>query len=299
MVASNAIPKSVTRAEIARETDKDEVLREVKNMIENRQYKPIKYYEKFKNELSTTSDGLILKGNQIVAPNSLIPRLVKIAHSGHLGIIKTTSLLRSCVWFPDLHRVVERQLKACHKCQVNTNNKTTKHPIIASKMPVNPWQNIAIYFYSSQNLSKYLMVLICEHSRYPIVRRLSSINAKNVIKHLNDIFSHFGIPQRIKTDNGPPFNSYEFKKFTKENGIEHHKITPHHPQENGLVERFMASMGKVLRNSNSNNFESELQEFLRNYRATPHKTTKVAPFDLLLKSKATSTSLQIEKSEIS
>ncbi|RNA02017.1 hypothetical protein BpHYR1_001465 [Brachionus plicatilis] len=61
MVVNSAVKKAVRRSEIGRETENDEVLKEVKNMIENRPYKAIKYYEKFRKELSTTKDDELAK----------------------------------------------------------------------------------------------------------------------------------------------------------------------------------------------------------------------------------------------
>jgi transposase InsO family protein len=49
--------------------------------------------------------------------------------------------------------------------------------------------------------------------RYPVVDTLTSLTAKSVIPLLDKTFSIFGIPKELKSDNGPPFNSQEFRKF--------------------------------------------------------------------------------------
>jgi putative transposase len=41
----------------------------------------------------------------------------------------------------------------------------------------------------------------------------------------------------IRSDNGSGYVSREFKLVLKENGLDHHRIKPHCPEENGLVER--------------------------------------------------------------
>ena len=50
---------------------------------------------------------------------------------------------------------------------------------------------------------KYIMVLMDEYSRFPIVEVLNSINAKTVIPALDKIFSFTGRPNILKSDNGP------------------------------------------------------------------------------------------------
>lgn len=87
---------------------------------------------------------------------------------------------------------------------------------------------------------------------------------------LDDIFSHFGIPANLRSDNGPPFKYYEFKRFAEENGFKHQRITPFWPQANGTVERFMRNLAKVIRKDGklSKNWEEDLQEPHHNQ---PHK----------------------------
>nr|XP_034319592.1 uncharacterized protein K02A2.6-like [Crassostrea gigas] len=87
----------------------------------------------------------------------------------------------------------------------------------------------------------------------------------------------------LETDNGPPFRSHEFNEFTKYMGFTHRKITPLWPRANGEVERFMRTIGKVVKTSHaeSRNWKQDIFQFLRNYRATPHSTTKVPPAEAL------------------
>ncbi|RNA38248.1 Retrovirus-related Pol poly from transposon [Brachionus plicatilis] len=64
------------------------------------------------------------------------------------------------------------------------------------------------------------------------------------------------------------------------------------PRSNRMCERFMRKLGKVMRNSSSNQkeWEVELQE-LRNYRATPHPSTGIPPNKLLFQTNSTTTKL--------
>jgi hypothetical protein len=110
---------------------------------------------------------------------------------------------------------------------------------------------------------------------------------------LNNIFSEFGVPANLKTDNGPPFNSSAFADFATQQGFRHQKVTPKWAQANGYVERFMCNLGKVMRNApaDEQSFQSELDEFLRNYRSTPHSSSLVPPSRLLFKGSARTTRL--------
>ena len=83
------------------------------------------------------------------------------------------------------------------------------------------------------------------------------------------------MPQVVTFDNGPPFNGHEFAQFADYLGFKHRRVTPLWPEANGEVERFMKTFGKELRTTS--NWKQQMYQFLRNYRATPHCTTGVAP----------------------
>ena len=43
------------------------------------------------------------------------------------------------------------------------------------------------------------------------------------------MFSTHGVPEEVKSDNGPPFQSTNFKRLAEHSGFEHRKITHVHP----------------------------------------------------------------------
>ena len=73
------------------------------------------------------------------------------------------------------------------------------------------------------------------------------------------------------------------KQFVLENDIDHHPVTPHYPQANGLVENINKPIMKVIRTAQVEHryWHHALFEFLMLYRATPHSSTKFSPSQLL------------------
>ena len=69
---------------------------------------------KVKNELTVSSAGNdILRGTRMVITQALQERVVKLAHEGHQGLVKTKYLLREKVRFPGIDEMVESRVKAC------------------------------------------------------------------------------------------------------------------------------------------------------------------------------------------
>ena len=82
------------------------VIRAIKtNDFSNKQI--IHQYSKIKDELSVYQDKLVLRGSRIVIPEIFRLDIVKIAHEGHLGIVKTKKLIRDREWFPGIDKMVE------------------------------------------------------------------------------------------------------------------------------------------------------------------------------------------------
>jgi transposase InsO family protein len=50
----------------------------------------------------------------------------------------------------------------------------------------------------------------------------------------------------IQSDNGSGFIAREFLEVLKENGLGHHRIKPHCPEENGVIERAYRTMREAL-----------------------------------------------------
>ena len=73
---------------------------------------------------------------------------------------------------------------------------------------------------------------------------MKKTDASHLIPCLDEIFAIFGLPKEVISDNGPPFNSREIKKFMDAKGIQHRKITPLWPQANES-ETFMKPLMKA------------------------------------------------------
>jgi transposase InsO family protein len=69
----------------------------------------------------------------------------------------------------------------------------------------------------------------------------------------------------IRSDNGSGYISHEFRVVLKENGLEHRRIRPHCPEENGLMERAHRTIREGLEGEELANF-LELERVLARLR---------------------------------
>ena len=62
-----------------------------------------------------------------------------------------------------------------------------------------------------------------DYFRYPVVEPVRSTSSKHVIPVMNRVLTMLGVPEVVKSDNGPPFQCDEFRKFAEFMGIKHRK----------------------------------------------------------------------------
>lgn len=235
-----------------------------------------------KDSLCLNSDGtIILKETQIVIPAALQNRVIELAHEGHQGVNKTKAFLRSKVWFPRMNEMVEATIQHCIPCQVNS--RRNYEPLKMSELPAAPWLNVSMDFCGPLPSGDYLLVMIDEYSRYPVVEIVRNMNTEKIIPIVDKIFSLFGFPKILKTDNGPQFISRKWKEFMNACGIEHRKITPLWPKANSQAEGFNKPLMKSVRAAHiqRKNWKQEIYNFCRMYRTTPHITTQYTPHFLM------------------
>lgn len=114
---------------------------------------------------------------------------------------------------------------------------------------------------------------------------MTTTTSAKTIAVLQEMFSRFGLPRELVSDNGPQFMSEEFKQFMTANGIKHICCSPYHPASNGAAERFVQTVKQALCAGHSAGIPLEkcLLSFLLRYRTTPHATTGVAPCTLMFR----------------
>ncbi|CAA9998562.1 unnamed protein product, partial [Nesidiocoris tenuis] len=143
----------------------------------------------------------------------------------------------------------------------------------------------------TQSGKRYILTVVDEFSRFPFAFPCADMDASTVCNHLNDLFSVFGTPAYIHSDQGTTFMSTELKSFLQDRGIATSRTTPYNPQGNGQCERYNGVIWKAVQLAlrthglTKNQWEIVLQDALHSVRsllctatnATPHERMFLHP----------------------
>jgi len=243
----------------------------------------LKPYKQIKDEITIDhANHVLLHGKRIILQSSLQDRVTKLAQLGHQGHSKTKALLREYVWFPNLGKLVKLAIDGCLACQSLAQPNPSK-PLLSTPMSDHPWEHVKVDFCGPLLSGHYLLVIIDCYSCFPEVEILQSTSCMKVIPKLDSIFARHGIPVKLTSNNGPLFQSQEFKRYMQHLGIKHHHSTPLWPQGNSEVEAFNKPLIKAIKAAHVENrpWQQEVHKFLLSYRSTPHSTMNVPPSQLL------------------
>ena len=67
-----------------------------------------------------------------------------------------------------------------------------------------------------------------------------------MIKELRMVFTEFGRPFMLRSDNGPCYSSKEFQDFLEFYQVHHITSSPHHPQSNGFAEALVGIAKQLM-----------------------------------------------------
>ena len=72
------------------------------------------------------------------------------------------------------------------------------------------------------------------------------MSAQNIAEKFQSIFSEYGWPDTLVIDNGPCYTAEMFTNLMKEYAVNHITSSPHYPQSNGLVEKFVQNCEELI-----------------------------------------------------
>lgn len=133
--------------------------------------------------------------------------------------------------------------------------------------------------------SEEFLTIVDAFSKFGQAYHLRDGTAVSVLQGLLNFCTNHGVPITIVTDNGTEFTNQLMAEFVKFHKIHHHRVAPHTPNENGIVERFHSTILEHLRilklSQKSDSVINIMPYAILAYNSSIHSFTKCKPLDLV------------------
>lgn len=208
---------------------------------------------------------------------------------GHFAAKKTYGALMRHWWWDGMYSDTQKFTSNCPQCAIVTgggrHHRPPLHPIPVSR----PFQIVGVDVMELPKTDKgnrYVLVFQDFLTKWPLVFPMPDQKSQRIVELLvNEVIPLFGVPEALLSDRGTNLLSHLMYDVCALLGITKLNTTAHHPQCDGMVERFNRALKSMLR-KHAATFGSQWDRYLPGvlwaYRNVPHDSTKEKPSFLLL-----------------
>ena len=225
---------------------------------------------------------------QLVLPKKYRETALESLHDlvGHMGFERTIDLVRMRFYWPRMAMDVDAKVKTCERC-VRRKAKAEKTARLVNIRTSRPLELVCMDYLSLEpdgRGTKNILVITDHFTKYAVAVPTADQKAKTVAKALwNQFFVHYGLPERLHSDQGRDFESAVIQDLCLLLGIKKTRTTPYHPRGNP-VERFnrtLLEMLGTLEEENKVKWRDYVQPLVHAYNCTKNDTTGFSPYQLM------------------
>ncbi len=224
----------------------------------------------------------------VLVPEPLRKAVLVLAHegSGHFGIGATRALINSNFTWPGLNKDVKSHVRSCAKCQCFNKSGPPKAPLCPPEAIVNHFDKIAVDIVGpltkSRSAFRFLLTAMDLATGFPFAYPMRGYTAEETARNMLSIFSVIGSPAAVLSDQGSNFMSKVLESVYSKFAVARVRTSPYHPESNGKLERFHASLKAVLRKciTEKKDWPLVLDLVLYFLRNLPHSRHGHTPYEL-------------------
>ncbi len=296
----------ISRVKLIEAQDKDPYLSKVKQTLLGTYSKTNSDFGKF-NSITKRAviidDGLLLRyvGERgkmwepenlyyrVWIPDSMKKEVISIFHdtdlAAHFGRRKTYLKLEQRVYWNNMQKDIHEYIGKCKKC-IKSYMPHIKPVPMKPMQCESPWHTISIDligpFAKSPKQNRTVLVIIDNFTKWIELFPLRDAKAKQIINCLKKVFTTYGFPSTVISDNANQFGSNAYFDYLTSVGIKPYFIPPYHPQSN-ITERYNQTVKVKIRATmeKTNDWDRCLDEIAFALRTSVNDTTGFTPAYLM------------------
>ena len=235
-------------------------------------------YWTFREELMI-GDGIILKGTQVFIPAKKHEAVLKLIHEGHLGLNRCQMLAKESVFWQGCNDQLEKLILNCELCLKYSQSKGKPKPTMSlgQEIPLHPWSKLVTDLFHFEGAS-YLLI-VDYTSQFPFLCKLSSMTRQHVANQYKLIFSEYGWPETLISDNGSCYSVKASTSVMNAYHVNHITSSLHYPQSNALAQKYVQIMKNLFYKAKEEG--NDLFKCLMIYHNTPLIGSLQSPMQIL------------------
>ena len=208
---------------------------------------------------------------------------------GHFGGQRTAAkVLQSGFYWPSLFKDAHQFVSTCEKCQrmgnISRKDEPPMHPILEVEL-FDLWGIDFMGPFPASYSNLYILLAVDYVSKRVEAIPTRTNDAKVVAQFLrSNIFSRFGTPRPLITDNGTHFCNKVIDKVLKKYGVRHRTSLAYHAQSNGQAEVSNREIKYILEktvNSSRKDWSKKMDDALWAYRTAFKTPLGMSPFRIV------------------
>lgn len=230
---------------------------------------------------------------RLYVPTSMRSDLLRAAHddpvSGHLAAQRSYDRLLPLYFWPNMYTDVFNWCHSCTICSRRITPRTAPPGFLQPLSASYPWQLVEMDYLgplpTTTAGNRYVLIFVDHFSKWVEAVASPTADAAVTARSLVDrIICRFGSPTTLLSDRGSHFTAQLVSAVCSWLHIDRRTSTAYHPQTQGLVERFNATLTDMLAkftNTDQRNWDEYLNFVVWAYNSSTHASTGLSPFEVL------------------
>ena len=228
-----------------------------------------------------------------VVPRHLREQVLAQSHSsmmsGHFSGKKTYGALIRHWWWDGMYSDTLRYARNCPDCATVLGGGRRTHPPLVPIPVQRPFQIVGVDIMEmpkTEDGNRYILVFQDFLTKWPLAFAMPDQKSERIARILvQEVIPLFGVPEALLSDRGTNLLSHLMLDLCSLLGIRKLNTTAHHPQCDGMVERFNRTLKTMLRKHVAKlgtQWDRYLHGVMWAYPNVPHDSTGEKPSFLLL-----------------
>ena len=229
----------------------------------------------------------------LLIPQHMVSQVLESVHSGpsggHMGITRTLGRVKERFYWPHMKSSVQSYVNSCKECIESKSSCTKRQAPLQPMVVSEPFTFWAMDYMGplpeTARGNKHILVVGDHFTKWCEAFPTQDQKAQTVANILvSRLFSRFGPPQILHSDQGTNFESNLIKSICDLMGIQKTRTTAYHPQGDGQIERQNRTLQEILStfvSEHPDTWDLHVDQAVFAYNTSRHESTGFSPYELV------------------